>query len=416
MALVRTSLINGIAVIARMLSLLGINKVVAIYTGPVGYALVGQYYNAVQLITTFASGAVNTGLVRYTAEHGSEPERQKVVWRTAGSIALIGSLTSALIITLAHRPLASYFLRDPEMGSVFLWLAGSLVFFVFNAYLTAILNGKKELRRYVIANITGSFMSLLLTAWLGMTYGLFGALVALSIYQSVTFFATFALCLGTSWFDWRDMIGRIDPSAARNLFQYALMALASAICAPVGHILIRTHLGNTMGWEYAGYWEAMWKLSMAYLLLVTSSLSVYYLPRLSELRGNLELRQEIFHCLKHLVPFTMVCGVFIFLFRLTIINVLFTQAFEATEVMFAWQLVGDTFKILSWALAYVMLAKSMVREYVATEVLAMVSFYFLTRVLTATNGLEGAAMAHAGTYFIYTGAVYLVLRRRGILP
>lgn len=63
------------------------------------------------------------------------------------------------------------------------------------------------------------------------------------------------------------------------------MAVTSAVCVPVSHILVRNHLGETFGQEYAGYWEAMWRLSAAYLMLVTTTLSVYYLPMLSELKS-----------------------------------------------------------------------------------------------------------------------------------
>ena len=71
MNLIRTSLLNGVAVLIKMIALLGINKVLAVYVGPAGYAAVGQFQNAVQMITTCASGAINTGVPNYTAEYDS---------------------------------------------------------------------------------------------------------------------------------------------------------------------------------------------------------------------------------------------------------------------------------------------------------------------------------------------------------
>ncbi|WPN48573.1 hypothetical protein [Pseudomonas sp. P8_241] len=92
MTLIKTSLLNGIAVVVKMLTLLGINKILAIYVGPTGYAAIGQFQNAVQMITTFASGAVNTGVVKYTAEYADDESAQHKVWQTAGAIALAGTL------------------------------------------------------------------------------------------------------------------------------------------------------------------------------------------------------------------------------------------------------------------------------------------------------------------------------------
>ncbi|BBI60616.1 hypothetical protein HSBAA_19220 [Vreelandella sulfidaeris] len=74
MTLIKTSLLNGIAVVIKMLTLLGLNKILAIYVGPTGYAAIGNFQNAVQMITTFASGAINTGVVKYTAEYYNEEE------------------------------------------------------------------------------------------------------------------------------------------------------------------------------------------------------------------------------------------------------------------------------------------------------------------------------------------------------
>ena len=98
MTLIKTSLLNGIAVIIKMLTLLGLNKILAIYVGPAGYAALGQFQNAVQMITTFASGALNTGVTKYTAEYYQDEVRQHTVWRTAGTIALLGSLTTAILV------------------------------------------------------------------------------------------------------------------------------------------------------------------------------------------------------------------------------------------------------------------------------------------------------------------------------
>ncbi len=46
---------------------------------------------------------------------------------------------------------------------------------------------EKEVLRLVIANIVGSIFSLAVTSLLAIKYSLYGALVALSIYQSLAF-------------------------------------------------------------------------------------------------------------------------------------------------------------------------------------------------------------------------------------
>lgn len=401
MTLVRTSLLNGIAVAIKMLTLLGLNKVLAIYVGPSGYAALGQFQNAVQMITTLASGAIQTGVTKYTAQYHEDPAKQHVLWRTAGTISLVGSLLAATGLVIFNRPLAQWFLKDASLGSVFIWFAATLVFFVFNTLLLAMLNGKKEIHRYVIANIAGSVFALVVTVIMVMQFGLYGALVALAVYQSLAFIVTLTLTYKARWFELRYLLGPIDKTVAKNLAKFTAMALTSAVCVPLSHILIRDHLGATLGWDAAGYWEAMWRISAVYLMLVTTTLGVYYLPRLSELQDPADIKKEILQGYKIILPVTAICGLSIYLLRDLIISTLFTIEFAQMATLFGWQMIGDTLKIGSWILAYLMLGKAMVKLYIVSEIGFAASFYLLTVYFTNTLGLEGASVAHAVNYLLY---------------
>jgi len=384
-----------------MVTLLGINKILAIYVGPAGYAALGQFQNAIQMISALASGAINTGVTKYTAEYqGNEPAQRKV-WQTAGTIALAGSIVLSILVFFFRERLAVSFLRDKQLSTVFVWLAATLVFFVFNTLLLAILNGKKEISSYVFANIAGSVLALVVSAFMVVHWGLLGALIALAVYQSLTFFVTLFLCLKTTWFHWRELVGRVDLPVAKNLAKYTFMSLTTAVMLPLSHILVRDHLSNTLGWEAAGYWEAMWRLSGAYLMLITTTLAVYYLPRLSELKDPEEIKIEIYRGYKIILPITILCGVAIFQLKGILIEIMFSKDFKKMEMLFAWQLVGDTLKIGSWILSYLILSRAMVGVYVITEIFLGVSFFCLTWILTIWHGIQGVVIAHSINYLIY---------------
>lgn len=412
MNLLRTSIANGIAVIVKMLTLLGINKLLAIYVGPVGYAALGQFQNAMTMLTTFASGAINTGVTKYTAEYCENEVKQRAVWRTAGTIALIGSLITSLFIALFSKSLALWFLADEAYAGVFLWFAGALLFFVFNALFIATLNGKKEIGLYVVANIAGSVFSLLITGLLVAHYALYGAMVALAIFQSLAFFVTLLLCYRLKWFKVSYFFGAFDKQVARDLAKYTLMALSAAVCLPTSQIMIRTYLGNTLGWEAAGYWEAMWRLSTAYLLLITTTLSVYFLPRLSELQDPREIKKEIRQGYQLILPFALFCAFMIFLFRDLIVELLFSAEFYPVRQLFLGQVIGDVMKIGGWILGYLMLGRTMTNYFVFTEVLFAISFYYFVVLFTHYLGLEGVSWAYAVNYLLYWLVLYLLVFRK----
>lgn len=79
------------------------------------------------------------------------------------------------------------------------------------------------------------------------------------------------------------------------------------------------------------------------------------------------------------------------------------------ESLFAWQLAGDTIRVASWFLAYVMIGNAMVKSYVATEILTNVLFFSLSLVLSRAVGFEGVAIAHFSTYAVATLAMYVTL-------
>lgn len=396
----------------RMVSALAVNKILAILVGPSGYALIGQFQNGITILIAFATGALGTGVTKYTAENHESHDIQVRLWRTAGSITLIASVASAIVVAIAREPLARLLLDDTKYSSVFLWLSGALVLIGLNALLLAILQGRKELRRYVFSGIAGSLIGLLVTIGLSFKLGLYGALVALTISQALTFFVTFQQCVTTKWFYWRDLFGRIDAEFSIKLWRYVLMAAATAVAGPASLIAVRIHLSESFGIDYAGYWDAMWKISALYLSFITTTLSLYYLPRISEIKSARELRSEIFKGFRLVVPVVALLSFAIYLLRGFIVTTLLTEDFLPMQTLFAWQMMGDVVKIASWILAFVMLGRAMTALFIATELISSALFWLATVILTPLLGFQGVAVAHLITYLIYFLILFLSVFRK----
>ncbi|HCJ6582688.1 TPA: O-antigen translocase, partial [Acinetobacter baumannii] len=386
-----------------------LNKILAIYVGPAGYAAIGQFQNFIQMVTTFAGSAINTAVIKYTAEYYEDETKQRNIWKTAGSIVLLFSLIFSLIILIFQKQLSLYIFHTDLYQTVFVWFAVFLTFFTFNALFLAILNGKKEVLRLVIANIVGSIFSLAITSLLAIKYSLYGALVALSIYQSLAFLATLLLCYKANWFRLSYLFGKIDKSIAKKFAAFALMALVSAICVPLSQMAIRSYLTHEFGVTYAGYWEAMIRLSAAYLMLVTTTLGIYYLPRLSELSKLEEIKSEVYLGYKFIFPLAIAGGLIIYGLRDWIITLLFTKSFLPMRDLFLWQMTGDSLKIGSWILAYLMLSKAMTKLFIITEIVFAFTSILFTIFFTKVMGFNGVSVAHLVNYALYWGVMGLFI-------
>lgn len=401
MNLLNTSLLNGIAVLIKTATLFLLNKILAVYVGPAGYAAIGQFQNFIQMVTAFSGSAINTAIIKYTAEYYEDETKQRAIWKTAGSLVFLFSLVFSFLIIIFQKSLSTFIFHTAEYQSVFVWFAVFLLLFNFNALFLAILNGKKEILKLVIANIAGSIFALIVTSILAVQFKLYGALIGLSIYQSLAFFITLFLCYKADWFKFSYLFGKIDSDISRKFAGFVLMALVSAVCIPLSQILIRSHLTTEFGVVYAGYWEAMVRLSGAYLMLVTTTLGVYYLPRLSELKELPNIKNEVYLGYKFIFPLALLCGLCLFLLKDWVIVILFSDSFLPMRELVLWQMIGDSLKIGSWILAYLMLSKAMTKIFITTEIIFSLTSVLLTYVCTQLIGFKGVSVAHMINYGLY---------------
>lgn len=393
MNLLKTSVLNGVAVLIKTATMFLLNKILAVYVGPAGYAAIGQFQNFIQMITTFAGSAVNTAVVKYTAEYHEEKTKQIEVWRTSGTLILIFSTVSALLILIFKNQISIYIFHSNEYSKVLVWFAIFLVFFTFNSFFLAILNGVKEVKKMVVANIAGSIFSLIITSLLAVYYQLYGALIALSIYQSLAFLVTMFLCSKLEWFNLKSFFGKVEKNIAKKLAAFALMALVSVFFGNIAQILLRNMVIEHFGLVYAGYWDAMTRLSNGYLLFASTILGVYYLPRLSELKKYEEVKKEVFLGYQVILPVAIISSILIYIFKEIVVKFLFTDEFMPMIELLTWQLVGDVTKIASWIISFMMLSKAMTGLFVITETVFALSILPITYLSILYFGFEGIAIA-----------------------
>jgi PST family polysaccharide transporter len=409
MSLVKTSLLNGIAVVVKVASSLVLNKILAVYVGPAGYAVIGQFQNAVSIMVSLAGGLVSTGVTKATAQHHDDEAKQHAVWQTAIRFSLGASVISGFILLTIGDLLSTWLLHNTDMSSVFVWLALALPAMAANNLLLAIVNGKKEIGIYVLANIIGSLISVMVIGLLAYYFGLYGALVAFTINPAFVLISTSAMVARSDWFRAKFLWGKLNLNALRELSGFGLMGITTALTVPVSFMLIRDHLASELGLTAAGYWQASWKISEIYLMLVTSTLAVYYLPRLAEIRTAQELKIEIMKVYRFVMPIVVVGAVTIYVLRDFIIRTLFTIDFLPMRELFLWQLAGDVVKIGSWILAYIMLGRAMVKVFVLSEIAFSILFVLMSWLFIRYYGLIGVSMAYAINYVAYWAVMgYLV--------
>lgn len=412
MNLIKTSFWSAIATGLKILAGFVVNKLLAIYVGPTGVAVLGQFSNYAGMLTTFGNGGTNSGATKYIAEYGQDSQRQKDVVHTSLKIALFSSLLFGSANFVFAANLSEYLFHTLEYTIIIEVFSISLVFASLNSTLLSVLNGYKQLKLFLGIGILNNFIGLAMTYLLVVRYAVFGALLSVVLTQSLIFFVTLIFVRKKDWFSFSFIKTRIDKTIAVKLSKYTIMALTSACAAPVSLILVRNYLTQQFSLEQAGYWQAVWKISEVYLMVVTTSLATYYLPRLSEIVEIKELKKEIFRGYSLLLPITITMAAGIYILREYIILILFTPRFMPMQELFLFQLIGDVLKISSWLLAFLMLAKAMTRLFIITEIVFNLSFVGLVYFCVGHWGLIGVTYAYAANYFLYLVTMSLVIGKK----
>jgi len=401
MTLIKTSLLSTVSTAIQMINGFVIVKIIAMYIGPSGLAFIGQFQNFLSILMNFATGAINGGVVKYTAEYREDEKEKQRLWSTALRISLGATFITSLMLIIFHNYLSTLFFKTDEYGSIFLIFAVTLVFFVLNTLLLAILNGQKEIKKLITVNIVSSFVGLILMGALAYLYGLYGALISYTTGQAFVFFVTLGFVLKSHWFQVKLFTEKLDKIYLKKLGKYTAMAITTALTVPLSQMIVRDYIGESISWNDAGYWDGIWRISSTYLMLVTTILSIYYLPRFSEIKDKNELRKEVFYGYKMILPIVVLMAICIYFLRDVAILILFTEEFMPMSDLFFYQLLGDVFKIASWILGYLMVAKAMTKIFIVTEIGFSLSFVLLSILLINFYGLIGVTMAFALNYFVY---------------
>ncbi len=408
--IVRVFSLTSISTLVKMCTGLVSVKVVASIIGPAGVALVGQLNNFTSIVLSFSSGGINSGITKYVAEYRKDESYIARLLSNALKITALCSLVCALFLIALHRQLSELVMLTPDYGYVFIIFGFTILLYALNNLLTSIVNGYKEFKKYVYISIANSIIGVVFTVSLVMLWQLEGALISAVTYQSVMLFVTIYMLRETSWLNWNFFKGRLSKAIAGKYFRFTLMTLTTALTAPVVQMLLRGYVMKEISPVEAGWWEGMNRISGMYLMVITSSFTVYYLPRLSEITDRIELRKEIFRAYKAIVPLLIAGFAIIYVLRFFIIRLLFTEEFLPMSQLFLWQMAGDFFKICSWLLAFLMVAKAMTRKYVATEIIFAATWLGLGLMFVSMNGVVGLCQAYLANYILYMAVMSIFFR------
>tara|TARA_Y100001968_G_C19408096_1_gene744812 strand:+ start:691 stop:1944 length:1254 start_codon:yes stop_codon:yes gene_type:complete len=410
MNFIKTSLYSGISTAISLLVRLISNKIVAVYLGTNGIFLLGQLKDFLRLSNVLSGFGIENGIIKYTSQFQESDEELKKILSTSFRIHLIFSLIFSILILFFSNIISEYLSLDFESKFYFLVLSISVISFSIHTLLMSIINGIKRIKLYVTINVVSVVISAIIMITLVLKYAVIGALYALIINQIITLAVTCILFYLYKPFKISLLFSSFDFNYFKKLSSFSIMAITGPTCLIISTFIVRYYISDEFDTNFAGSWEAMWRISAIYLLFLISTFKFYLIPTFSKL-NNEDLKEEVFKIWKVVIPIIVIITVGVYLLRDIIITVLLSKEFFLINEIIFFHLLGDIIKINCWVLGNILISKADTKAFVFFQIEWSVVFVILSYFLINAYGFWGVSLAYFITYIIHFSLLNIHLRK-----
>ena len=387
------------------------NKVVAVFLGPSGMAILGNFRNLGAMLKSVATLGISTSLVKLVAENKENKKALSELYATFLSVFIVISSFLAIGVFFFAETIGQLLFHSNQWTTPIRIVGLSLPLVLLNTFWLAIYNGLEQFKTIVLVQLVSSVLVFIVTISLIYCHSIDGAIWAIALSELLMVLVTFVFVVKDKRFFQFKLRFLIKKDYLIAIQKFSAMALLTAIIAPLTLLLIRNAITTNYSLVEAGYWEATTKLSSFYMLFFTSGLSLYYMPKLASLSTDEAFKQEVKVYFSSFVTLFLVMLLVLFFSKEWILKWVFTAEFLKLQSVLIWQFLGDFFKILTLAFGYQILVKARLKVYFFLEITFNLSYLLLSLYWIKTQGYEGAIQAYCCASALGFILVLIVFRK-----
>lgn len=417
----RRALISAALTTIAQVSKIGVGfafiKLVAVYLGAGGMGQLGHFMSAVTILSLLAGGGVVNGLIKYVAQYKKQPKQLMGTVAVAKAYSLLFCIAVCLLGCAFSKLLSDYIFKTPDYYWVIIFLSVAQFGFAFTNLVTGVTNGLRDTKTYAIIQIVGNILVLPVSWILIQGFHLVGAALSMVFFFSLYSIPAMYFYRKSIFSKWP--IGfKYETQGFKRLLAFTLMAAVGAIAVPLVEIIIREQIIEHVGFVAAGIWQASIKLSSAYMGFFTIFLAVYFMPMVSEKASVEDITPLVFKFMKLVMAIFVLGAAVFYLLRHYLIPLLLSSEFIDLESLIKYQLLADLFRVTTYVVSFVVVAKAALRIYLISEltqglVFCSCSLFFLKSGL----GVQGVFLANLLMnilYFVVSIVGFMIYRRRGV--
>ena len=364
------------------------------FLGTSGMALMGSFRNFALMLKSIATLGISNSIVKLFVENKEDKRELSVIYSTFFWIFLFISTALTLFVLLFASPISTFLFYTNSYTTPIRFFGLLLPLMVINSFWLAIYNGLEKFKRILLIQIISNVLVFGLTALLIWKKNIFGGLLSVAFGEVLMVLVTFIFVSRQADYFKFDLQKLISEKYFNTIKKFSVMALLTAIIAPLTLLFIRNMIVEKYAIQEAGIWDAVNRLSSFYMIFFSSGLSLYYMPKLASIHTESEFKTELKSYFKVFVPLFLVMLIVIYIGKGIILKLAFTPEFSKVESFLIWQLLGDFFRIMTLAFGFQILVKTMMKRYFLVEIVFNSMYFLLSFYLIKENATEGVLQAY----------------------
>lgn len=399
-----TAIMSSATVIILFFNLLK-SKAFAIILGPSGvglYSILISLYTTIISLTSITSGG---SIVKKIAEANSNDDKSKLYYikNVFSIINLSIGFLLAIIIFIFSDMLSQYAFNSLVYSLEIKLLGFIIIVAMFAEFWQSWLNGLREVKIIAKIRVFSTIISGFLAIGYVYIYKIDGVIYSILSVPIVTFFIAgyfFVRVTKIPPFSFSLSFKKYSHEIT-DIFKVGLALLLIAMLFHIGVYVNRSIISSELGIASVGIFFAAWTISMSYLDVFLSSLSVDYYPRLSENKDDIEhsmkiVNEQLFFSL--LISFPIV--IFVYIYAPNLIEILYSKDFIDGASILRWQIIGDIFKVFVWIFGFVFIAQNNLKYSLLIQIIWVFTYTVILFFGLPFFGLVLTGISFLATYFL----------------
>ena len=410
MNFIKTSFLSGLSTAISLIARLISTKIVAVYLGTNGMFLMGQLKDFLRLGNTISSFGIENGIIKYTSEFEKQEIELKGIVGTSFKINFFSALIVSGLILVFKEKVSDFLQINFNQNFYFLILICSVISASIHTCFLSIYNGLKKIELYVLINIFSNILSAIVIILLVLEMEIIGAFYALALNQILSLLINVMFYIYYRPFKIKWILESFITENLKKLSKFSVMAIAGPTCLIISTFIIRDHIYNEFGSDYAGSWEAMWRISAIYLLFLITTFKFYLIPTFSKVNDE-KLKQEVFKIWRVTIPIIIIITIGVYFTKNIIIDILLSKEFVLINAIIFFHLLGVVIKINCWVLGNIMISKADTKSFVFFQIEWSAIFILLSYLFIDMYGFVGVSISYFITYIIHFTLLNLYYRK-----